>query len=68
MRVKLNSPHNWIAPDNSQHDYKPGEYTVTRECGEEMIAAGKATEILSYEGPSASGLGATIALKGKNAS
>jgi hypothetical protein len=53
MRVKLNSPHNWIAPDASHHDYQPGEYTVTQECGSEMISAGKATELPAPDAPSA---------------
>lgn len=48
MRVKLTEPHDWRVPGKRQViSYKPGEHTVRRECGEEMIAAGKAKEIRS---------------------
>jgi hypothetical protein len=59
MRVRLNERHNWVAPDRSQHDFQPGEHTVTIDCGNEMIAAGKATEIPAPPAPSLA--------KGKNA-
>lgn len=46
MRIAVSEKVDWIAPNGRRMlAFAPGEHTVKREVGEELVARGKAAEI-----------------------
>lgn len=48
MRIRVESTFKWSPPEANKAwsmTFKPGEYTVTKACGERAVALGKAVEI-----------------------
>jgi hypothetical protein len=46
MRVEVHSKYDWKVPDKRAWiSFAPGTYTVTRQQGDDIVAAGKGVEL-----------------------